>query len=139
MTNAEHIYEKVRSLPGPTQVAVLEMIDAVSNASSNVRLPRVALNFVQQFEELANTWRNETSRLSFIQQRAIHPAYQRIIGMGWPVVPLILLELQKRPEHWFWALNAITGEAPAAVGDSFQAAANAWLRWGKERGLISDE
>ncbi len=36
--------------------------------------------------------------------------YQRIIGIGWPVVPLILDELQREPDQWFWALEAITDE-----------------------------
>ena len=34
--------------------------------------------------------------------------YQRIIGMGLPVVPLILEELEREPDQWFWALEAIT-------------------------------
>ena len=68
----------------------------------------------------------------------LHPAYQRIIGMGWAVVPLLLNELQRQPDHWFWALQAITGEEPARGTETLQAAAEAWLNWGREPGLLPD-
>lgn len=48
----------------------------------------------------------------------MHPAYQQIIGMGEKALPLILRDLRDRPTgHWFWALNAITGEEPT-LGES---------------------
>jgi len=90
------------------------------------------------FQDLADTWRRETALQSFMQQRAMHPAYQRIIGMGWLAVPLILRELERRPDHWLWALQAITGEQPASADGTFQGAVAAWLEWGRERGLLSD-
>jgi len=34
------------------------------------------------FSQLADQWRKETGMLSLAQQKAIHPAYQQIIGMG---------------------------------------------------------
>jgi len=65
-----------------------------------------------------------------------HPAYQQIIALGPPVIPLILRELRERPDHWFWALNAITGEDPVGPEDDFDQAVEAWLRWGRERGYL---
>jgi hypothetical protein len=82
-------------------------------------------------------WRHDTQFLSSVTQMANHPAYQRIIEMGRPAVPLILRELEQRPDHWFWALNAITGEDPVRAGDAFDEAVEAWLRWGKEQGYIA--
>ncbi len=38
--------------------------------------------------------------------------HQQLIGMGPVVVPLILEELRREPEFWFWALEAITNEQP---------------------------
>jgi len=35
-----------------------------------------------------------------------------------------------------WALNAITGADPAPAGSTFQEAAEAWLKWGMERGYL---
>jgi hypothetical protein len=61
-------------------------------------------NLETQFHKLAKTWKEETAYLSSVTTMANHPAYQEIIKMGWPVVPLILQELQRKPDHWFWAL-----------------------------------
>jgi hypothetical protein len=69
----------------------------------------------------------------------MHPAYQRIIGLGPQVIPLILGELAKQPEQWFWALAALTGEDPVPVADKgrVRAMAGAWLKWGRENGWIA--
>jgi hypothetical protein len=66
------------------------------------------------------------------------PSYQRIIGMGGRAVPMILRELENSgddPDHWFWALEMITGEDPvpvAAYGDTVRMA-QAWLSWAQGR------
>lgn len=90
-----------------------------------------------EFRNLVGRWRRETAMHSVTLKKAMHPAYQRIIGMGKDAIPLILRELLERPSgHWFWALNAITGEDPAQVTDSIDDAIQAWLRWGREHGYI---
>lgn len=43
---------------------------------------------------------------------AMLPSCQRIIGMGPVVVPLILEELRREPDHWFWALEMLTEDDP---------------------------
>ena len=88
------------------------------------------------FLQLAEQWRRETGMLSVVSKMAMHPAYQRIIGMGQPVVPLILRELEQGPDHWFWALQAITGDNPVPPeqrGNLAEMAA-AWLEWGGGHG-----
>jgi hypothetical protein len=66
------------------------------------------------------------------------PSYQRIIGMGGRVVPLILREMENEgddPDHWFWALEMITGADPVPVeayGDTVQMA-QAWHSWAEGR------
>jgi hypothetical protein len=92
----------------------------------------------QVFEQLAATWRADTLYLSSTTEIATHPAYQRIIGLGPQVIPLILGELQKQPDHWFWALRALTGEDPVPPADAGRvpAMAAAWLKWGRENGWI---
>lgn len=67
----------------------------------------------------------------------MHPAYQRIIGMGPAALPLILREMERRPDHWFWALQAITGTDPVTVGarGNMRGMAAAWVAWGKDNGL----
>lgn len=64
-----------------------------------------------------------------------HPSYLRVIGMGRAVLPLLMKELRDCPDHWLVALNAITGEDPAAEKASFQGAVTAWVSWGESRGL----
>ncbi len=90
------------------------------------------------FKELADQWRNETRFLSAVDDIAMHPAYQRIIGMGQKAVPLILRELQDRLDHWFWALESITGESPVPPEDAgrMQRMRDEWLEWGHSKGLI---
>jgi hypothetical protein len=49
-----------------------------------------------------------------------------------------LRELKKEPDHWFWALKAITGVDPVEPiqRGRVKEMAGAWLRWGKEQELI---
>ena len=82
-----------------------------------------------EFDSLVDQWRRETRFLSSVQSKIFHPAYQRIIGMGRPVLPLILRELRERDGHWFWALQCITGENPAASFSSMAEARAAWLAY----------
>jgi hypothetical protein len=66
----------------------------------------------------------------------MHPAYQRIIGLGTAAVPLILAELEKDLDQWFWALKAITGEDPVPPESrgKMREMADAWLNWGRKKG-----
>ena len=66
----------------------------------------------EQFHRLAEIVREECAHLSSIREIVQHPAYQQIIGMGPRVLPLILRELEHKPEHWFWALRLIAQEDP---------------------------
>ncbi|MEG3890120.1 MULTISPECIES: hypothetical protein [unclassified Microcoleus] len=52
-----------------------------------------------EFNSLAEEWRTETRMLSLVAQKSMHPAYQRIIGMGQPVAPLILRDLEQKPDR----------------------------------------
>jgi hypothetical protein len=92
----------------------------------------------QKFAALADRWKRETAVLSSVSQIAMHPAYQEIIGMGREAIPLILQELEQEPNHWFWALRAITGESPVPPDQrgKMQEMANSWLHWGREQGYL---
>lgn len=92
----------------------------------------------KKFLELVRVWKRETFHISSTTTAAMHPAYQQIIGMGTRVLPLILRELMREPNLWFWALRAIARANPVpkrALGN-LTLMANAWIRWGRGRGLI---
>jgi hypothetical protein len=91
-----------------------------------------------RYDVLAAEWREATAFFSSTSAMVAHPAYQAIIGLGWPAVPLLLRDLEQRQEHWFKALRAITGEDPVAreIWGNIPVMAAAWLAWGRERGLI---
>ena len=83
-------------------------------------------------------WKDQSRYLSNTAQMAMLRPYQRIIGMGQPVVPLILEELQREPDQWFWALEAITEENPVPPDSAgiVRTMAQAWVDWGRQRGLL---
>ena len=90
------------------------------------------------FRQLAERWREETRYLSSTTDIAMHPAYQRIIGLGPAVLPLIFAELQRQPDRWFWALHALTGADPLPPGErgKLGGMTQAWLQWGRENGYL---
>jgi hypothetical protein len=67
------------------------------------------------FSELVQRVLAGTRAESSTQRIAIHPAYQQIIGLGQPAVPLLLREVERRSGRWFWALKSITREDPVLV------------------------
>jgi hypothetical protein len=94
-----------------------------------------------QFESLRDEWLASLGPTSDLEEIAMVWPYQRIIGMGYPAVPLILQELRERPHHWFWALRAITGEnpVPPTARGNIEEMAKYWLQWGAENGFSTDE
>ena len=95
-----------------------------------------ASSLSQQFEQLAAQWRQETGHLSLMNDIVLNRAYQQIIGMGKPAIVLILQDLKKQPDHWFWALRSITGENPIQPDDRGRLSqmTEAWLEWGRQHG-----
>src|ERR1700722_18223049 len=85
-----------------------------------------------RFQGLVQRWKKETGHFSNMGKKALHPAYQEIIGMGKTAVPLLLAELRREPDDWFWALHAISGANPVAPASrgKLQEMADAWLQWG---------
>jgi hypothetical protein len=92
----------------------------------------------ERFRRLAAEWKEQSHYLSNTAQMAMLKPYQRIIGMGWSAVPLILEEMQREPDHWFWALEAITDEnpVPPESAGKVRLMAQAWIEWGMGQGLL---
>lgn len=115
----------------------MNVTDQIDRGHPIYRFPLIETSSLEaSFLQLAEQWQRETGMLSLITKMAMHPAYQRIIGMGQPVVPLILRELERDPDHWFWALQAITGANPVPAEDcgNLDQMAAAWVQWGREHG-----
>lgn len=92
----------------------------------------------QEFRELAETWRRQKGGTSSVMRKAMIPAYQQIIAKGPDIIPLILRELERAPDHWFWALEFLTGNNPVNDVDrgNIDKMTAAWVRWGKEQGHL---
>lgn len=90
------------------------------------------------FCELVSQWKESTKLTSSSSEIIMHPAYQRIIGLGPNVIPLVLKDLQENGGHWFWALQALTGENPVSSEDAgrIRKMTQLWLEWGQKKGLI---
>ena len=93
-------------------------------------------DYKERFSELADEWRRSQGVTSNLTQIVMNPAYQQIIGMGEIAVPLIFNELEREPDHWFWALKSITGVDPVTDENrgNIRKMAEEWLDWGKRRG-----
>jgi hypothetical protein len=93
----------------------------------------------ERFQRLAAEWKAQSRLLSNSAQMAMLRPYQRIIGMGPPVVPLILEELRREPDQWFWALESITelNPVPSEAMGKVHLMAQAWIRWGEQQGVLA--
>ncbi len=92
----------------------------------------------ERFADLADDWRTgRPAASSSVRQLAMHPAYQAIIGMGEDAVPLIIGELERKPDHWFWALQAITGKDPVKPDHAgrMRLMAQDWAEWAQAAGI----
>lgn len=95
----------------------------------------------RRFKKLAKAWKSETELISKLTKRVMHPAYQKIIGMGEAALPFIFTDLAENgPDDWFWALTAITDENPITEGiaGNMSAMTEAWLQWGRNAGYLDD-
>jgi hypothetical protein len=87
-----------------------------------------------RFQRLVSQWRAERGATSSITAMAMCDAYQKIIGMGPDVTPLIIAQLRSEadePDQWFWALQVITGVDPIAEEDrgDFLKMSQSWINW----------
>jgi len=101
-------------------------------------------NFAIRFKELASQIEEDCILLSSPSQIALHPAYQKIIGMGEKIIPLLIEKLNSTPTIWFWALESITGinPVPKVHRGDVSLMIEDWQNWfneskyGKTKGFI---
>ena len=95
----------------------------------------------EKFSALVEEWKLSRGPESSVARISMSLAYQQIIGIGPEVVPLILRELSGTIDHWFWALNVITGANPVPEKSRgiLPEMAKAWIEWGKQNGYYKSE
>ena len=103
--------------------------------------PDVGQSLQERFLLLADEWKSETAGLSSPRAIAGHPAYQKIIALGEPVLPLIFRDLKSNGGWWYPALRTLTGANPVPERAKGKPPLNdaAWLHWGQENGYIQAE
>jgi hypothetical protein len=131
----QHYWHRVQSrfFQHAIQAAFIRVLE--SHRAVNICHPvEVDAGLENRFRMLVARWREETRSVSSTTDRALHPAYQDIIGMGKPVLRLLFRELEQNGGHWFWALRHITRENPVPQQDAgnINRMREAWLRWGRE-------
>ena len=87
----------------------------------------------QKLYWLLSSWQKDTQYQSSLTEMYLHPAYQHIIGMGNKVIPYLLRELERNPDFYFWALEAITGENPVQLSHmgNLEKMTQDWLTWAR--------
>jgi hypothetical protein len=96
-------------------------------------------SLAREFKECTMKWKRETGFHSSLSKKFTHPDYQRIMAMGKPALPFILRELRDELDHWFYALELITGNEAkdvAAGVNNLDDARSAWLEWGYKNGYL---
>ncbi len=98
--------------------------------------PALKAPVVEKFSRLVAEWRNTRNPVGSVSDICSNFAYQKIIGMGQDAMPLILRELDRSLDHWFWALAAITGANPVKEEHRgrLNLMAQDWFSWAKQQG-----
>jgi hypothetical protein len=89
----------------------------------------------ESFRKLADEWLEKIAFEASLSVMTKLPPYRAIIELGEDAVPLLLRELESRPNFWFAALREITKADPVPEKDKGHLGkmTQAWLRWAKEQ------
>lgn len=124
--------------PFRTENDIADYLPFDRSSPGTLTIDSPSLVSIDTFEALADEWEANGPRGVDIADMVEHTAYQQIIGMGQPAVPWLLGRLERQPNHWFHALNSITGAQPVPPeGEgNFKSMTDSWLDWGRENGYI---
>ncbi|MCI1267914.1 MAG: hypothetical protein LKG19_15165 [Saprospiraceae bacterium] len=85
----------------------------------------------KKFELYSSLWKKETMFSSSSSEITNNAAYRSIIGLGTDIIPFIIHDLQQSENHWFYALEQLTGENPISndhIG-VIKLMKSDWLNW----------
>jgi hypothetical protein len=126
--------------PPRNNLEVCEGVLIASNIEQQLEfLPEQVIDDYFTFRYLIEKWHTERGATSSTTEMVLCAAYQKIIGMGPKAVSLILAELVSEgddPDHWFWALQVLTGVNPVSEEDEGNLArmSQSWLEWAASKG-----
>lgn len=85
----------------------------------------------RRFLRLKNQWKKETRLVSSGSVLINNGCYKNIIDMGSIAVPWIIRELRRSNDHWFFALEKITGVDPIKEENIgiIEKMKNDWIDW----------
>jgi hypothetical protein len=123
---------------GEQKIAERAFAAALAAANRETATSPESQDLKGRFARLADEWSQETGHISSVSDLIGNAKYQQIIELGWPVLPYLLDDLERKKRFWFPALAAITGLRPFDPGDAsnYRRMTDAWLRWGRRKGLI---
>jgi len=120
--------------------SVLNIICTINRSQSVSVINDDTTELERSFHLLASQWKKETRKYSTMIHKTMNNNYIDIMSLNVDVVPLILKELKKKPDHWFVALNHFarklkTGDpVPKEHLGNIEKMREDWLRWGEELG-----
>jgi hypothetical protein len=90
--------------------------------------------FGKRFIELYKKWREETIVDSFIGD-PYHKSYDKIVLLGYRVVPYIINKLKEEPSFMFAALERITSENPVKKANNGKPGKmiQDWIEWWEKK------
>lgn len=96
-------------------------------------------SIANRFARLVADWKRERNPYSSDPAQDATASYLKIIGMGPEAIPLVLQEMQREPDQWFVALNALTDADPVPPEHrgNFNQIVSDWLSWGRVNGYLS--
>ena len=87
-----------------------------------------------KFSEYYDKWVQETMFESNGNKIIHNENYQKIIDLGYSVIPNIIDRFKKRPQHWSYALRKITGINlnEAELNGDLELIRQRWLTWAED-------
>jgi hypothetical protein len=92
----------------------------------------------RRFLMLRDKWKSETLLVSSGSMIISNSAYKEIINLGNIAIPWIIRELNKTNDHWFYALEKISGENPILdenIG-RVEEMKKDWINWASNKNYI---
>jgi hypothetical protein len=88
----------------------------------------------KQFELYSSIWKSETMFSSSSSEITNNSAYRSIIGLGTDIIPFIIEDLKESQDHWFYALELLTGENPISNEHRgiIHLMKSDWLNWAEK-------